>query len=59
MSERFTTSGKEILRDGEHFADMATPGAAVAAAIMFNRGVLVCQSVTEAEMAVLREELWG
>lgn len=22
-------------------------------------GVLVCQSVTEAEMALLREELWG
>lgn len=59
MSERFTTCGKEILRDGKHFADMNTPGAAVAAAIMFNRGVLVCQSVTEAEMVALREELWG
>lgn len=55
----YTACGKEILRDGEHFADMATPGAAIAAAIMFNRGVLVCQSVNEAEMALLREELWG
>lgn len=59
MSERFIACGKEILRDGEHFADMATPGAAVAAATLFNRGVLVCQSVSEAEMALLREELWG
>lgn len=59
MSERFTACGKEVLRDGEHFADMKSPGTAEAAAIMFNRGVLVCQSVSEAELALLREELWG
>lgn len=59
MSERFTTCGKEILRDGEHFADMRSPGAAVAAALLFNRGVLICQNVDEAEFALVREELWG
>lgn len=59
MSERFTSCGKEILRDGEHFADMATPGAAVAAAIMFNRGRFVCRDLTEEEFALVREELWS
>jgi len=59
VTERFIACGKEVLRDGEHFADMRSPGAATAAALLFNRGVLICQNVDEAEFALVREELWG
>lgn len=41
MSERFTTCGKEVLRDGEHFADAASTEIAAALADVLNGQVLL------------------
>lgn len=60
MSERFIACGKEVLRDGEHFADMNTPGAATVAALMFNRFITATyHDLTEDEYALVRGELRG
>ncbi len=41
MSERFIACGKEVLRDGEHFADAASPQIAAALADVLNGQVLL------------------
>lgn len=41
MHDRFTTSGKEVLRDGKHFADVTSPEIAAALADVLNGQVLL------------------
>jgi hypothetical protein len=59
MPERFTSCGKEVLRDGQHFADALHPRAAEAVAIMLNKGRFICRDITEDEFALVREEVWS
>ena len=59
MSERFTASGKQVLHDGEHFADACSPAAAEAIVIMLNKAVLLSGSVTDGEVDIVTRELWS
>lgn len=54
----FTSSGKEILRHGAHFADMRDPQAAEAVAILLNKGRLFTADITSDEAEKVREAIW-
>ena len=59
MSDRYTSMGKEILRDGAHFADALSPAAAEAIVLMLNRGVLFTNTVSQAEAYLVLSEIHG
>lgn len=58
MSDRFTSCGKQVLKDGEHFADARNPGTAEAITIMLNHGRVFSGDITDGDVRVMREELW-
>lgn len=56
----YTAVGKQILRDGQHFADMVDPAKARALAIVLNHSqVLFAPEVPTADMDFVQGALWA
>jgi hypothetical protein len=54
----FSATGKQVLRNREHFADARDERAAEAIAIMFNQGAPACDTPIEQALKV-HEVVWG
>lgn len=54
----YTQSGKQVLRDGLHFADAATPEIAEALAHVLNGQVLLPLDLTEEQQDRIQKVLW-
>lgn len=56
----YTTTGKQVLRDGDHFADVCTPEAARAVATLLNCDqVLHPPGYPDAELDHMEKVLWN
>lgn len=59
MVEPFSSMGKQVLLNGEHFADVRDPEAAQAVTILLNKGRLLSMDTTDAEVALVKKVVWS
>ncbi|ODU67426.1 MAG: hypothetical protein ABT11_20295 [Novosphingobium sp. SCN 66-18] len=54
----YSQCGKQVLRDGEHFADAVSPEIAAALAHVLNGQVLLPPALTEEQQDHIQKVLW-
>jgi len=59
MNPHFTAHGKQLLRDGEHFADAGSTDIAEALALILNGQILMGPDVPGEKQDWVAEVIWG